>query len=355
MSPRTPTRRFDPPPLRLDAETRWLLVRAFGPLEAAAGEPHPKTARLAAQRSGLACRIASRAPAARIDAELGAEAAGFVEARRQATRHFLAYQALLDPISELARARRRPVVLLKGFALVAAGFVAPGGRDLGDLDILVDRSALADFATGLEAAGFTPTPGSRNDQHIPPMRAPGWGVVDVHDALRGVGDAAADWLDASGVLAVGEPAEIRPGCWVPDRRILAAHALAHGLEQHATSPAAYPLLRAPADLIDLLNDEEGWRRALPLLRRLLRRTLREGEILAARDLCLSLQRGGVPEASESPAGRLLAHLVAHTFDPDYRTGLRGGHRRYRLLHALRHRTLVRYALRKLKDRWRGLP
>ena len=37
---------------------------------------------------------------------------------------------------------------------------------------------------------------------------------------------------------------------------------------------------------------------------------------------------------------------------EYRAGLRGRHRWYRLLHALRHGTLVRYAYRKLSDWWR---
>jgi hypothetical protein len=314
--------------------------------------PRAEAAKLAALRSGLACRIASRTPADRLTEELGAHASGLVAARRQAARHYMAYEAVLDPISELARAQGRPVVLLKGFALNAAGIAALGSRDVGDLDILVDRDSVAEFSAGLEAAGFSTAPGSRNEQHLPPMRAPVWGVVDVHDALRGVVGPTSNWLDASGVLAVGRPTEVRPGCWVPDRQVLAAHALAHGLEQHATSPGAYPLLRTLGDLIDIVGDEQGWQEALPLLHRHVGETLREGEIVATRDLCLALQRGAAPEDSDSPAGRLLAHFLAHTFDPEYRADLRGAHRRYRLLHALRHGTLVRYIHRKLSDWWR---
>jgi hypothetical protein len=47
-----------------------------------------------------------------------------------------------------------PVVLLKGTAYVAAGLDAGRGRSIGDLDILVPRSALADVERALLAAGW---------------------------------------------------------------------------------------------------------------------------------------------------------------------------------------------------------
>jgi hypothetical protein len=47
-----------------------------------------------------------------------------------------------------------PVVLLKGTAYAAAGLDAGRGRSIGDLDILVPRSALADVERALLAAGW---------------------------------------------------------------------------------------------------------------------------------------------------------------------------------------------------------
>jgi hypothetical protein len=47
-----------------------------------------------------------------------------------------------------------PVVLLKGTAYVAAGLDAGRGRSIGDLDVLVPRSALADVERALLASGW---------------------------------------------------------------------------------------------------------------------------------------------------------------------------------------------------------
>jgi len=305
-----------------------------------------------AQRTGLAPRIAVRTPAAALQAELGDLAAMLIEARRLAASHALAYESVIDALSAVADAIPRPLVLLKGAALHAAGWVALGCRHVGDLDALIDPAGADDFLAGLEAAGFQPSDGPRNEHHLPPLAAPGWGVVDLHDGLRGVCDATGRWLDASGALATGEPLEVRPGCWVPARKLVAAHVLAHGLEQHAWSPDPYPLLRTVADLLDLLPGPDDWSAAMPELAAWLRDTISGAELAAARDLCLALRDGRPPDTLAADPGRLLAHLVAYSLDDAYRAGLRGRHRRHRLGQAIRRGTLVRYAGRKLSDWWR---
>jgi hypothetical protein len=230
--------------------------------------------------------------------------------------------------------------------------VAPGGRHVGDLDVLIDATGAEDFLRGLEAAGFRPSAGPRNEQLLPPLEAPSWGIVDLHDGLRGVCGASEAWLDASGALAVGEPLEVHPACWVPDRRLLAAHVLAHGLEQHAWSPAPYPLLRALTDLVDLLPDDGAWSDALPELTTWLRYTLSGSELAAARDLSRALEQGRRPESLAPEARRLLDHCLAYSLDDAYRAGLRGRHRRHRIGQAIQRGTLLRYAGRKLSDWWR---
>jgi hypothetical protein len=252
----------------------------------------------------------------------------------------------------VADAIPRPAVLLKGAALHAAGWVEPGGRTVGDLDVLVDPVGVEEFLAGLEAAGFKPSDGPRNEHHLPPLEAPGWGVVDLHDTLRGVSDRQGRWLDASGALAAGEPLEVRPACWVPERKLVAAHVLAHALEQHAWSPRPHQLLRTIADLADLLPGPEAWDEAMPELASWLDGTVSGAELGATRDLCLALAAGRGPEALAPEASKVLAHLVLHSLDSDYRESLRGRHHRHRLGQAIRRGTLLRYAGRKLSDWWR---
>jgi len=139
--------------------------------------------------------------------------------------------------------------------------------------------------------------------------------------------------------------------------LLAAHALAHGIEQHASSPLPYPLFRMIADLIDLLSPlspQPGWSAALPQLERRLRTVVEPSEIAAVKDLALGLEATTPPEDLAPGAQLLLAHLLAHTLDDEYRMSLRGRHLRHRFRQARERGTLLRYAHRKLADVWRRL-
>lgn len=344
--------RFSPPPLNLIHEERWLLRRAFGPAGAPCDPLDAEAACRLALRSGLAPRIAARASGETLDQELHDFASQVKAASRRALSHALAYEQVAGEISTAAQRMGQPVVFLKGFALNAARLVTAGSREVGDIDALVDPGQAEAFHARLRNAGFRAARGTSNEHHLPPLAAPGWGVVDLHFSLRGVSGTDGRWLSASQARALGDSTETHPACWVPDRRVLAAHAIAHAIEQHALSPNPYPLLRSIGDLIDLLPDEQKWAAAFPQLSAWLERTVAVEELAAMRDLCLVLQSGRIPGRIDSPAGRLLAHFLAHRFDDEYRTGLAGAHRLHRLKQAWQRRTLLRYAVRKLKGLWR---
>lgn len=355
MRQRSPTR-FRPPPLDVDGTTRWALHRAFGP--AALPLSPPKDAGEALGRAGalgVAARIGERTAVELLTRDLVEDGAmAFRRQARKALEAALAYEPLASTIAEHAALQGTPVVLLKGYALHAGGHAVPGSRTIGDLDVLVAESSVEALHQTLKAAGFRPAPGSGNEQHLPPLAAPAWGIIDLHYTLRGVADASGAWLDAAKVLSLGEPREISPNCWVPDRGLLAAHALAHGIEQHADSPRPYPLFRMIGDLIDLLPDDPAWTEALPRLEDHLRATVQPSEIAAARSLALGLTNGTAAEDLTASARVLLAHLLAHTLDLDYRVSLRGRHLRHRFRQARQQGTLLRYGSRKLLDLWRRL-
>ena len=346
--------RFSPPPLALDDDQRWLLLRAFGPSHAIAPSPDPERVLALAKRSSLASRIAKRTPPEQLTAELGASANQFAAATRKSLRHALAYEALAATVAGIARDLGSPLIVLKGVALHLAGHIAAGSREIGDLDVLIADDRLENLQRALFAAGFEPAAGESNEHHLPPMRAPGWGVIDVHFTVHGVtsGDTES-WLTATQAAAAAKATANIPGLLLPNRELLAAHAVAHGIDQHGLSPLPLPLLRMVADLADLLPTAADWQHHLPALAQRLRASVSHRELAAIATLCEQLTAGRSPEPATSPAAILLAHLLAHAFDPEYRAGLGRRHFRHRLRHAWQRGTLLRYAARKLADRRRG--
>lgn len=348
-------RRFEPPPLEVDATTRWVLRRAFGPVEDDAPTPDPGAALERAGKLGLAPRIAARIPEATLRTETNEETGyEFVRQSRRALEAALAYEAIAHTLAQRAGELEIELVFLKGYALHAGGYTRPGGRAIGDLDLLVAADRATALHRALGDAGFTPAEGPANEQHLPPLAAPGWGVVDLHYALRGVCDEAGDWLDAARTIASPGSKEVAPGCWIPGPAVLAAHALVHTLEQHANNPRPYPLLRLLGDLHDILPDDAAWEGAAPMLLGFLAPTLAPEQVRAARALAATLREGQLPGATDSAESLLLAHCLAHALDADYRNALRGRHLRHRLRQARRRGTLLRYAGRKLNDLLRRL-
>jgi hypothetical protein len=102
-------------------------------------------------------------------------------------------------------------------------------------------------------------------------------------------------------------------------------------------------------LADLLVDDAAWDDFEHRYGRSLERSVPSAERQTLRRLAGKVRHGLVPDRS-SAEGRLLAHLVAHDFDPEYRSGLTWRYRLERVAGALRRGELVSYILRKIVDR-----
>lgn len=327
---RAPDRfRFRPPRLALDRETRWCVLRAFGPADRRADiealDP-PRVLEVANALSAGA-RIATRIPLAALQAELGPDAA----------RKLLITQAYIQAMTSRIIGVAREVAtcleslgargaLLKGTALVATGAVAAASRAISDLDLLVTRDTVPELRRVLIERGFTPWDIPPQEHHATPLSR-GSSMVELHTALLGIrlgpGGLWADLpaLEAAGRLAPldGWPASIV----VPDRDIMLAHILAHGLAQHGLAPDKYPLARMLQDLIDLgfqrLGEGDLERIAATIAGDVSIRELR-----ATRGLCAALVSGDpiAPHADEGDVWLLLCHVIAGALDPRYTKALR---------------------------------
>lgn len=347
--------RFRPPPMEVSTAARWALLRAFGPAEAPAAAVEPEQAWSQAAALGLAPRIGTRLSTGQLTTDLGEGVARrFAAARRAAASTALRYEQLAADLSELAAEREVPLFLLKGVALLVGGHCAPGERPFGDLDCLApEREARALFAALVER-GFRPADAPPNEQHLPPLAAPGWGVVDLHFALRGVWHPSGEWWTAERLLEEGRarPLAALPGTYVPDAEILAAHALVHGIDQHGLAPGRHGLLRVVGDLASLLPSDEDRARFAAVAHPWIVPSVSEAEADAVLTLTRKLTSGELPTGSKGtdPAERLLRHLIAAATDDDYQRAGRWCNVRLRLRRAAEGGHLLRYIRRKLRQR-----
>jgi hypothetical protein len=322
-----PTWSLRPPPLVLAPEVAWALLRAFAPPHTPlAGAVEGERAVAAAVTHDLAVRIAWRIPAEQLAGEVGQG-----QARELAVRQLAAEvvgERLLELAQELSERLGRlgvPVALLKFAALRLGGHVAAGSRGASDLDLLVPAAAAGTVQAELRRAGFSERRLLHVPHHLPTLLAPSGMAVEVHTALPGVaGDATFQELLAAGLLErchglAGEG-------YLPKRRLLVAHCLAHGLLQHGLAPQAYPPARMLADLVDLgLAGEEGARlgeEAYPLLVA----RLPQEAVTAACSLGRVLAAGEadklLADNPNSTAGVLLRHVLAGPVDQRYQEALR---------------------------------
>lgn len=325
---RRPALRFRPPPLVVAPELRWVLLRAFGPpaSPAPAGIAAASCYPLAAAFD-VAPRIAQRVGRAALAAELGeAAAARFHHDRQAAAANALRLGELVEAAAAAAAELALPVVFLKFAALQLAGFVAPGSRWASDVDLLVPAARARELFLALLDAGFHAASSPEHEHQLPALLHPVAGVVEIHRSVPGLRLAAgtpsatADALLAAERLVVPCP-ELPGRCARPATSLLAAHALVHGLVQHGHHPAAYPLLRTVADLVDLgLAGPEGEALA-GAAGRLVAAELSAAEVEAARGLAVALAAGDLPAAGGG-AWLLLAHVAAGCLDPDYRQAQR---------------------------------
>ena len=299
-----------------------MLLRAFGPPGAPFAEAVDAAGALAAaRRFEVSPRVAARQGRARLTAELGAETAvGFQRDLTSAAAQGLRIEVLLRETASVAAEREIPLVLLKFAALSAAGIVAPGARTACDLDVLVPPRRADELQEALCSRGFRSSGLPDFEHQLPALVHPAGGVVEVHRLMIGVrpdggASATVEALEGAGLLA---PAPGLPGCFLPAREALMAHALVHGVGQHGFAPTSYPLLRMVADLIDLgFHEEEALAgRAAGFVAR----DVAPEEAGAVKDLCRFLAAG--TDLPSSPAAVLLRHILAGRLDAGYAASLR---------------------------------
>jgi hypothetical protein len=353
--------RFRPPPVAITPELEWLLARAFGPAGATpVGALDRVRVTDLADSLDLAGRVAARQPRALLAAEVGEEAA----ARLTRRRHAAAAAALLGEqlAVEVAVAAARhgvPLILLKGVSLHLSGRVPPGARSFVDLDLLAPEDGARALHATLVGMGFRAAAGPANEQHLPALAAPGWGALDLHVRLRGVTLGGGGWATAEELIGAGlcRPEPALPGdCRHLEPAVAAAHALAHGLDQHGWRPQSYRLTRMLADLLDLAG-EDGPPALIAAAGERLAGAATPGELAAVTRLLERLAAGRLPggddaaaaDPAEAGAAALLRHAVAGALDRRYAGSLRRRHLVHRLLEARRRGALGAYLARKLAE------
>ena len=307
---------------------RWVLARAFADPDAPApAVDDPGLTFPLAQQLNLDARIGARIPEHTFQAEVGPEVAHrFLLARFVCeTRN----QQLLNQIrtlADLAQRRNVPLCLLKGSALVVRGVAK--GRWVSDCDILVAASDAQRLFAALIAYGWAPEAAPPPSHHLPHLTAPG-GSIEVHIALPALrANPRGNWVDfetlATRSLLAPAGTHFPPVLLIPDREVLAAHAIAHTLRQHRFAPDAYPFLRLLADLADLgvqgstlqaFFRATGFELELPQ---------REAEAVMGLTRALTTSEGmdWDSHGNATPEGVLLAHFVAGALDPNYRQSLK---------------------------------
>jgi hypothetical protein len=323
--------RFSPPDTlpagALVGDVRWVLLRAFAPLELSAPAAGAGVVDLAAAL-GVDARLGARVPVTSLSREVGRvaaarllQAAALVRGREETL------ASLLPRLAGAAAARALPMTFLKFAALHAAGRLRAGSRPAADLDVLVPPHRLDDMRAVLSDLGFSKVAGAEPDPHqIEPQMDAEQRVIEVHRWIP--------WLVAPGhgrathaALLASEALVPLPGALAPATRLrdslLAAHAIAHGVAQNGFFPDRYPFLRSLADLVDLFaaGAAEG-----PAVYPWLAHAVSAEEAAGCLDLARQLSAGaGAPLEAPTPAGALLRHALWGALDTRYRSALRAGY------------------------------
>jgi hypothetical protein len=333
--------RFDPPRVELTADIRWVLLRSLGPVNAPppAGL-NPATLADLAYRLGVDARIAARMGRDALVTEIEDAAAPLLSARVKAMGTEIAQERTLERCAEVSVATGIAIAVLKGHALRVTGRLAPGGRLSADLDLLVAEDCAANYHAALRAKGFDPgdSLAAGPEHHLAGLVDPEGGVVEVHTKLLGVslgGRNSVRWADLKRRGLLEALPDVGEGCFVPARRVLAAHALAHGIAQHGRRPGSYALLWMLGDLIDLKvatpspegsgrDAEEGDARddERESLGALVDTSVSREEVAATLELAGVLGRGelmGGAQGISDDARLVLDHVLAGRLDEDYRS------------------------------------
>lgn len=324
--------RFRPPAVSFSGELRWVLLRAFGPLDRpGVGDLSCGRVVELARLLSLGGRVAARLGSERLCAELGAVQGAILWRGHQVSVGRLLHRTeLAHAVADAARAASCEVAYLKSAALHLAEITAAGTRDMADVDVLVDRSRRAAFEGALCSAGFQSMELRSRGDSACGFFMPSRGTVDLHLRVPGVRlTPGAEFVELAGLREAGllVPAPgLAPNLSIPARPVLAAQALAHGIGGHGYDPAHYPLLRMVADLIDLGFGGEQGEALVRAITPWLQTEVTATEVSAARELCALLAAGDPellsPQAHDRPAVKLLRHILAGAVDPRYQRALR---------------------------------
>ena len=318
--PRARALGFRPPALTLDAELEWVLKRALGPLDWSPAVPLAGTrAAEVALRLDVAGRIAARHPRALLEREMGREAAHRLREQYVAV---VAREALLeralDLVLEQAQNANVPCILLKYAALNRIGALRAGARSASDIDILVPQASAQRFQDALVGSGYQQVSEPESAHQLPILRDSNGALVEVHLHLPGVTLGAGQaFVHADDLISAGLTRQSGKAL-LPSPAIVTAHALAHGLVQHARSPHGYSPLKTFADLADL---EQAGHGAFEQAGAFLTAAMTEGDLTSALTLARALQRGDLETAMRGPPGVLLRHALASQLDRGYATRL----------------------------------
>jgi hypothetical protein len=301
-----------------------VLASAFGPAATPLAPVDGQSALRVATGLDLAARIASRCPRARLAAELGE--AGAEELHRLRALCAAEGLRLLELGREVAGVAARAgigLAWLKFAALEASGLEMLGRRSASDLDLLVAAQDAPALAAALLARRFTVGRLPAPSHHLRPLAHALLGALEIHTRIPGVrldGRRSATWADLAGAGLLEPARDAR--ATVPAREVLIAHALVHGVAQHARAPRGYPLWRVPADLLDLGAGEAPALDGTPVAR-WVAGELAAADVDALLELVAALASGtALPDPPAGRAGLWLRHLVAGALDADYGRALR---------------------------------
>jgi hypothetical protein len=311
---------FRPPAFTLDAELEWVLKRSFGPLAWSPSVPLAgKELVDTALRLDVAGRIAARHPRSLLEREMGPEAAHRLREQYVA---IVGREALLDRALALllrqAEISSVPCILLKYAALNRMGALRSGARSASDIDVLVPLASAQPFQDTLLRNGYQEVSPPECAHQLPILRDRNGALVELHLHLPGVSLAAGQsFASADDLMSAGLTRQ-SGNALLPEPMIVVAHALAHGLVQHARAAHGYSPLKTFADLADLAQAGHGtFEQAGPFLTA----AMTVGDLTSALTLARALQHGDLATAMRGSSGVLLRHALASQLDRGYATRL----------------------------------
>lgn len=280
----------------------------------------------------VAARIGHRVPHGTLTAELGEQAAGRIrESYTLTCMQVAVLERMADEVDRIATREGFPVIVLKGMAQHLVGITPPGSRPCGDLDLLVATDVVEPLTNSLIELGFARCGDfERQHHHETVLRWNLGAILEVHTRMPyasldgGVPITARDvFRSGLAIPAAGHG----PNMYVPAEDLRVAHLLVHGVVQHAAQPGMYPFGRVIADVVDIGWDRQRWTEFLSNGGyHWIHRQISTGEVEAVFELADALRRGDVPDPSTetpTPTATMLRHLVASSFDADYRRSING--------------------------------